>query len=486
MNSFQRAWRSTLRRPVRSLLLLLVIVTVSLSLLCGMACRNASVQTQDLTRQAVGAGLRLDGNESNRTKRLEETADKIGTHKPGYLDEGDLDGVHIRKLETAYGTQWQTWTDNSFDSLLLEDVEAVAAVPGISDYNVTTKITAVNPVNFTRIEDPDNDQYSDIGGVTLLGNRKLELNSYVLSGSVTLKQGRMIGPEDQDVCVISEELAELNGLHIGDSLRFNDCHDPENAPVWEAAIVGIYQAQQPIQPLMSGDTYRWENMIFTDLRFPEKAENETAPCYEHAYFQVGDVDEYEVVKAAVEAVNIDWQRYDLIDRNGNFATMSSNFHDLEKISTLLIVLTFAAGFIVLSLVFLFWTRNRNQEIGILLSLGFGKGSVTGQFLLEALLITLLSFGLILILAPVASRAAADYLVADQVEQSEIQRDRDASRVMYGSAQPEQTVTGVEVEITGEMWRLSAGGVIALIFISVGAAAIPILRKKPREILSELS
>ena len=250
--------------------------------------------------------------------------------------------------------------------------------------------------------------------------------------------------------------------------------------------MGIYQAQQPIQPLMSGDTYRWENMIFTDLRFPEKAENETAPCYEHAYFQVGDVDEYEAVKAAVEAVNIDWQRYDLIDRNGNFATMSSNFHDLEKISTLLIVLTFAAGFIGLSLVFLFWTRNRNQEIGILLSLGFGKGSVTGQFLLEALLITLLSFGLILILAPVASRAAADYLVADQVEQAEIQRDRDTSRVMYGSAQPEQTVTGVEVEITGEMWRLSAGGVIALIFISVGAAAIPILRKKPREILSELS
>lgn len=77
MNSFQRAWRSMIRKPVKSSLLLLVIVTVSLSLLCGMACQNASIQTQDTTRQAVGAGLRLDGNESNRTKRLEETTDKI-------------------------------------------------------------------------------------------------------------------------------------------------------------------------------------------------------------------------------------------------------------------------------------------------------------------------------------------------------------------------------------------------------------------------
>ena len=69
------------RKPVKSSLLLLVIVAVSLSLLCGMACQNASIQTQDTTRQAVGAGLRLDGNESNRTKRLEETTDKI-THQP--------------------------------------------------------------------------------------------------------------------------------------------------------------------------------------------------------------------------------------------------------------------------------------------------------------------------------------------------------------------------------------------------------------------
>ena len=325
--------------------------------------------------------------------------------------------MHIRKLETAYGTQWQVWTDNSFDSLPLEDVESIAAVPGISDYNVTTKITAVNPVNFTRIEDPNNDQYSDIGGVTLLGDRKLELNSNVLSGNVTLKQGRMIGPEDQNVCVVSEQLAALNGLRIGDCLQFNDRHDPENAPVLEAAIVGIYQTGQLMQPLMSGDTYRSENVIFTDLRFPEKAENEGSPCYEHAYFRVGDVDEYEAVKAAVEAVDIDWQRYDLIDRNGSFATMSQNFHDLEKISRALIGLTFAAGFLVLSLVFLFWTKNRNQEIGILLSLGFGKGSVMGQFLLEALLIALLSFGITLALAPMASEAAADYLVADQAEQA---------------------------------------------------------------------
>lgn len=187
------------RKPVKSSLLLLVIVAVSLSLLCGMACQNASIQTQDTTRQAVGAGLRLDGNESNRTKRLEETTDKI-THQPGYLDEGELDGVYIRKLETAYGTQWYVGADNSFDSLLMDDIEKLAVVPGISDYNVTTKITPVNPVNFTRIEDPDNDQYNDIGGVTLTRTMPEQLrvlfNLAVFSG---LRKGEMLALQWSDI-----------------------------------------------------------------------------------------------------------------------------------------------------------------------------------------------------------------------------------------------------------------------------------------------
>ena len=96
MNSLQRAWRSVIRKPIKSILLFLVVLTVSLFLLSGMASRSASVQVQDITRQAVGAGLRLDANETNRSKRVNEISDRIG-------GEGALEGVHQEKLETACG-----------------------------------------------------------------------------------------------------------------------------------------------------------------------------------------------------------------------------------------------------------------------------------------------------------------------------------------------------------------------------------------------
>ena len=121
MNSFQRAWRSMFRKPVKSSLLLLVIVAVSLSLLCGMACQNASVQTQDTTRQAVGAGLRLDANEANRSKRLDECVKQIGDSM-----EGSYGGVHMEILENGFGTQLLVYTDNSFESLDTADIEQLA------------------------------------------------------------------------------------------------------------------------------------------------------------------------------------------------------------------------------------------------------------------------------------------------------------------------------------------------------------------------
>lgn len=481
MNSMQRAWRSVIRKPIKSLLLLLVIVTVSLFLLCGMASKNASVQTQDTTRQAVGAGLRLDENETNRSKRLTECSNMIGDDV-----EGSYGGVHQRKLESVYGTQWEVWTDNSFETLQLADIKKIATVPGIADYNISTRISPVNTVNFDRIEDPDNDQNSDLGGVSLIGNRKMDLDSNVLSGNVTIKEGRMIGINDKNTCVVSEQLAAKNALFIGEILKFNDYHDTANTRVYEATIIGIYQTERFMSPIMAGDTFRSENVIFTDLHFPEKAEGkENDPCFEHAYFQVADVDEYDTVKAVVKAVDIDWERYDLIDRNGNMSTMSSNFNDLRKISTLLIIITFAAGFVILFLIFVFWTKNRNHEIGILLSLGCRKVSILGQLFMEVLMVALLAFTIAFTLAPAVSKAAANYLVADQTEQAKIQQDIDADKVSGGRS-VEQTVVDVNVEITDEMLLSCGVSMIGLVEVSIGIAGTTILFKKPRNILGELS
>ena len=60
MNFFGLARRSVFRKPIKSILLLLIVFAISTLLLAGVASKNASIEVQDKTRQAIGAGFLLE------------------------------------------------------------------------------------------------------------------------------------------------------------------------------------------------------------------------------------------------------------------------------------------------------------------------------------------------------------------------------------------------------------------------------------------
>lgn len=51
---------------------------------------------------------------------------------------------------------------------------------------------------------------------------------------------------------------------------------------------------------------------------------------------------------------------------------------------------------------------------------------------------------------------------------------------------ELTVTGVSTKLTGQMFLVDAAGITMLVVLSTSAAGVLIFRKKPKEILSEMS
>ena len=287
--------------------------------------------------------------------------------------------------------------------------------------------------------------------------------------------------------MISEELAEKNSLSVGNRIQFNDRRDVENSTVFAAEIVGIYTVQQKMTPVMAGDTFRSENIIFTDLGFPEKAEGSTSGAlYEKAYFKVSDVNQYDEIKKEIQKVDIGWERYDLIDNNGNIDKMSKNFNDLERVSEILVIVVAGASLIILFLVFVFWMKGRVQEIGILLALGTPKIKIFGQILLEAFLIATAAIFLSFMAAPATSKITASYLVQQQVQQADEQSVIDEGKVAKSAEDSEETVTGVSVAVTPELMLYDWFGVALLVVISVGAAGILIARKNPKDIFSEIS
>lgn len=484
MGLWQIAWRSVLRKPVKSMLLFFIVCAISLLLLSGMASRSASIATKDSTRQAIGAGFLLEMNAENRSKRVEEHCKKIEElYGPG--QEGSYDGVRVKSMTVNGNTVSAILTDKSFESLKLEDIEKIAKTEGIADYNVTTVPTPVKPVNFSRIEDPDVDQTNDFKGVALVGDRDMRQNANFLSGNVSIKEGRTAEIGEENVCVISEELAEKNKLQVGERIRFHPIKTEK--PTVEAEIIGIYTVKEKMRPYMSGDTYRSENVIFADLHFPEKADNDD-PLFVSAYYKVADVDEYDTVKKRIREMDVNWEWYDLIDNNGNLDTMASNFNDLEKISNTMLILVSGASFIILFFIFLFWIKSRTNEMGILMSLGIEKGKIWMQILTEALIISAVAAAVSFFLAPAVSKASADYLIGQSTEQAEIQKKAEEGKVGVDEyfQEAELTVTGVSTKLTGQMFLVDAAGITMLVVLSTSAAGGLIFRKKPKEILSEMS
>ncbi len=480
MNGFSLAWRSVIRKPVKSVLLFVTVFTISLLLLSGMSSGKATIQMQDNTRQAIGAGILLEENEADRHRRIDELSGQLD-HK-----EGSAGGYHQEKIIINGVESWRTWTDNSFETLLVEDIEKIAGTEGIADYNISTATTAARPVDFIRIEDEDVDQYSDLGGVSLIGNKDMSMDSNFLSGNAFITDGRMIKEGKKDVCVISAELADKNQLEIGCKIRFGNCRDKEDSMTYEAEVVGIYQVNQPIPSYMFGDTYRSENIVFTDLDFPEKVDGKVGdPLYEKAYFKIADVNDYESVKKSVMEADIAWERYDLIDNNGNMNTLSANFNEMEKYSRTLVWVISGAGLIILFLIFQFWMKSRNREIGIMLSMGTSKIRILAQIMTEALMIAAVAVLLSFSAAPKVSGLTADYLVEQQIQSAEEQDLLDEGKVAFSYEKSGQNVVGVQAEITSEMLMQDATGIALLITISVCVSGIAILKRNPKDILQDL-
>ena len=95
--------------------------------------------------------------------------------------EGSYGGVTHKWLENGAD---MVVTDNSFETVKEDDVKKIAQVEGIEEYNLITIATVVNPVNFSRIEDSDMDQSTDVGGVNLRGNRIMEMDMDVSAGKI--------------------------------------------------------------------------------------------------------------------------------------------------------------------------------------------------------------------------------------------------------------------------------------------------------------
>lgn len=450
-----RAARSLLRHPARSAVFCLVVAFASCLLVSAAATLTASVQTQEEGEGAIDGEYRLELDVDNLRKRINELPPEYST----VAENG------------SFGTKMPS---NAFQSVLEDDARVLGGVDGVDAWNLVSIPVPAHVPGLKRIEDPDRDQSSDFGGVNVIGVRDQSLEQNVERGNVELAEGRWIGPDDKGSVVVSSDFAELNGLKVGSEIEFSDAKRQDAEPV-SAKVVGIFRVVHEIPSTMTGDTFRSENTMFSDMDTSQSiTDSVDDPLIAYATFRVADAASYDEVGEALRAAPIDWERYQLVDDSGAAERAAENFGGLQNLTMAFMAVVAACGVVLVGLVMAFWAKSRRREAGVLLSLGCSPASVLGQVALEAVTLALAGCLIGAVVAWPVSDIVAGGMAAAPMESA------DGGEVAGGG--DEAPVVGADAEPSMGEVAAVGGACLAVVGLAALASTAPAVARGPRRML----
>ena len=403
MKSCKRALLYLRRRKKVSIALFLLLVLLFVEGLLGIILIGSLQDTQTALRRTfagsfyVSTNWGLVGTQPESVSGFEFLNDEMAERI------GDFEGITAVNA-TAYGYL-------ASDELTL--------IPGSHARNLKETDPAdesyKNKVYFTKSPSYSFNSYS-------------ELAPEFRMGQYTLVKGRHIMPEDTHVAIISDELAEKNGLDVGDSYYVYDydvtgAFPNYNGIGFDLTIVGIYhvEAQQKTTKFTNESDIA-ANKVFADthtnVELKQRANDYV--YYPFVYFFVDDparIDE--IMAAEQERDDIPWEYYLIEADETEYASVAEPLRSMHTTIAVIACVIGAGILILLYLVLRISLQNRRQEVRLYRCLGYSKRNILGQLAIEGLLLAALAFIPAAALAPPSAGAlgaAVESMVSEQIEE----------------------------------------------------------------------
>lgn len=328
--------------------------------------------------------------------------------------------------------------------------------------------------------------YENAGKV--VANSNSENDSYFTEAGFELTEGNAITSESESAVLLHEKFAERNGLSVGDTMQLSDVTDEKR--MIDVTVVGIFtntKEQDSVGIAPSYDLY--DNIVFTDLSTASYllygTEGETSVQY--GDFYVNDPDELDRIMAeAQEIEGVNWDKCTLTRYDNDYQNAKASLEGLQNIVFIAIAVVSVICFLVLALFLTLRLRGRIHETGVYLAMGISKGAVLMQYLLEVLIVAVAA----LLLAYGASQTVSDQIGSRLLSQvtAETYEKVDLTNKTESEEQPiedlglSEVVVAVSAEDYLTVWIFG----LVLCLTSTALAAYPIMKMKPKSILSQMS
>lgn len=314
------------------------------------------------------------------------------------------------------------------------DFEGITAVNATAyDFLASDELTLIPGAHARYLKETDPADASYKNKLYFTKSPSYAFNSYselapeFRMGQYTLVKGRHITPEDTHVAIISDVLAEQNGLDVGDSYYVYDydvtgAFPNYNGIDFDLTIVGIYhvEAQQKTTKFTNESDIA-ANKVFSDTHtnVETKQRADDYVYYPFVYFFVDDparIDE--IMAAEQERDDIPWEYYLIEADETEYASVAEPLRSMHTTILVITCIVVAVLLILLYLVLRMSLQSRKQETKIYRCLGYSKRNIWGQFVIEGALLALLAFIPAAALAPPCTAAMGEVVENIVAAQSE--------------------------------------------------------------------
>ena len=419
MSIFNRAYLYIIRKKVRSSILFLIVTLISFFLLSGSVLNTTVNNISKNLYKDVNFGFNIESVDKSNKEIEKDT---------------------LKKIEELKGITTKNYIFSK--PVTVEGKKVVQ-----ENQNITLNDEIKNKSNLVMMN-----------GITSTKNN-IDFKSEVLK----LEKGRHIEENDRNKILVHEKFASINNLNLGDKIKLE-----QNGKNVEFEVVGIFSGEKTNNfEGLSSDFI--ENTVYTDYNSSQKlldySSNNKVTSVEYGVNNPTELDD--IIKN-VESLGIN--NISVSKSNKNYELVTSSVESITKLTNMIRIGSVIVGVVILSLVLMFWIRERLYEIGVLLSLGISKINLILQFVVETLMVTIFSF---------LSALGIEFILLKYLS-SNITK-------VFSEDLPKI--------ISDELTKISINGsniigviivMITIVIISVVVALLPILKTKPKKILTQIN
>ena len=501
MRAAKRGFRSFRRHPAGNavvVLLLFVCLTFSLSML---AVKLAADSQTRAVKERVGnygevrssSGFMMSTFEQERGKSEAERAKEARSMSEEEKREERAKNLVPEELADGFSRHPHILT---YDKVLTAGV----TVPGLENVELGTMLGISKEVK----------ESAAASGITentfvFEGNTNGASASEFLNGDKKLIAGEFYTYADyregNPVVLIEKNLADENGLEVGDRVEARVAGKSGRGAEVELEIVGIYETIEAERQSQTGSFASFNpagNKFFAPLSVVQ-ALNDTPGYVELGSYYFDSVDSTGELQQAFQAETAEGERYEFVTDYTDYEVIAGPLRKVGKTSTIGLAGALGACALIILLAMAIIVGGRTRELGVLKAIGATDRQVISQYAVEVVCVCLVAVILATGATALISQSIGDWLLSGS-ETAQVQEGEERSgpaalisrlteRNLYKEGGMFSTPTGEEeaaelnVVFQGDLLLY---GVLILLGISLLGMAIPVVwitRLRPARVLS---